>query len=163
MKLSVCLFMGIVLMILESSVLSFLPLDFFKPDFGVPLIIYTTLFLGPLAGLLSAIVLGLIQEVLSNAPAGSVLFTKLSIFIICTFLRNKLYIDSKYSFSYVCSGFVVLESFLFLTLSLLSKGETGNILNVMFYTIPNAIFTGFLSIFIFAFIEYLDLKFLSRE
>ena len=63
----------------------------------------------------------------------------------------------------MCSGFVVLESFLFLTLSLLSKGETGNILNVMFYTVPNAIFTGFLSILIFAFMEYLDMKYLSRE
>ena len=163
MKLSICLFLGIVLMILESSVLSFLPMDFFKPDFGIPLVIYTTLFLGPPAGLLTAVVLGLMQEVLSNAPAGSILFTKLSILIICTFLRNKLYIDSKYSFSYVCSGFVVLESFLFVTLSLLSKGETGNIVNVMFYTIPNAIFTGFLSFFIFALIEYLDMKFLSRE
>jgi len=163
MKLSVCLLIGIVLMVLESSVLSFLPMDFFKPDFGIPLVIYTTLFLGPLAGLLTAVVLGLMQEVLSNAPAGSILFTKLSILIICIFLRNKLYIDSKYSFSYVCSGFVVLESFLFVTLSLLSKGETGNIVNVMFYTIPNAIFTGFLSIFIFAFIEYLDTKLLSRE
>jgi len=163
MKLSVCLLIGIVLMVLESSALSFLPMDFFKPDFGIPLVIYTTLFLGPPAGLLTAVVLGLMQEVLSNAPAGSILFTKLSILIICTFLRNKLYIDSKYSFSYVCSGFVVLESFLFVTLSLLSKGETGNIVNVMFYTIPNAIFTGFLSIFIFAFIEYLDTKLLSRE
>ena len=163
MKLVIGLFIGIVLMVLESSVLSFLPLDFFKPDFGVPMVIYATLFLGPLAGLLTAIILGLMQEVLSNAPAGSILFTKLSIFIICVFLRNKLYIDSKYSFSYVCSGFVVLDSFLFLALSLLSKGETGNILNVLFYTIPNAIFTGFLAIFIFAFIEYLDMKYLSRE
>ncbi len=163
MKFAICLFIGTVLMVLESSVLSFLPLDFFKPDFGVPMVIYATLFLGPLAGLLTAIILGLMQEVLSNAPAGSILFTKLSIFIICVFLRNKLYIDSKYSFSYVCSGFVVLDSFLFLALSLLSKGETGNILNVLFYTIPNAIFTGFLAIFIFAFIEYLDMKYLSRE
>jgi rod shape-determining protein MreD len=163
MKLPVCIFIGIILMVLESSVLSLLPMDFFKPDVGVPLVIYATLFLGAPAGLLTAIVLGLAQEVLSNAPAGSILFTKLSIFIISIFLRNKLYIDSKYSFSYVCSGFVVVESFLFLTLSLLSKGETGNILNVIFYTIPNAIFTGFLSILIFAFMEYLDMKYLSRE
>jgi rod shape-determining protein MreD len=163
MRLPVYLLLGIILTILESSLLSFLPIEFFKPDFGIPLIIYTTLFLGPLAGLLSALLLGLVQEILSNAPAGSILFTKLSIFLITAFLKNKLYIDSKYSFSYICSGFVVLESFLFLALSLLSKGETTNILNVLFYTIPNAIFTGFLSIFIFSLIEYLDMKYLSRE
>jgi rod shape-determining protein MreD len=150
-------------MVLESSFLSFLPLDFFKPDFGVPLIIYTTLFIGTPAGLLSAFILGLIQEVLSNTPAGSALFTKLSVLLICGFLRNKLYIDSKYSFSYVCSGFVLFESFLFLTLSMFSKGETSNIVNVMLYTVPNMIFTGFIAIFIFAFLGYLDTKYLNRE
>ncbi len=163
MKLAIYILLGIVLITVESSVLSLLPMEFFKPDFGIPLIIYTTLFLGAPAGLLTSFLLGLTQEVLSNAPPGSILFTKLSIFVITAFLKNRLYIDSKYSFSYVCSGYVVLESFLFLALSLLSKGETGNILNVMFYTIPNAIFTGFLSIFIFSFIQYVDMKFLSRE
>lgn len=163
MRLPVYILLGIILVVIESSALSFLPIEFFKPDFGTPLIIYTTLFLGPQAGLAAAVLLGLVQEILSNAPSGSILFTKLSIFIVVTFLKNKLYIDSKYSFAYICSGFVVLESFLFLALSLLSKGETANILNVMFYTIPNAIFTGFLSIFIFSFIEYLDTKLMGRE
>jgi rod shape-determining protein MreD len=163
MRLTIYLLLGIILVVVESSALSFLPFEFFKPDFGTPLIIYTTLFLGPQAGLVTALLLGLLQEILSNAPSGSILFTKLSLFIITTFLKNSLYIDSKYSFAYICSGFVVLESFLFLTLSLLSKGETANIVNVLFYTVPNAIFTGFLSIFIFSFIEYLDTKILGRE
>jgi rod shape-determining protein MreD len=163
MRLPVYILLGIIFIVIESSALSFLPIEFFKPDFGTPLVIYSTLFLGPAAGLTTAVILGLLQEILSNAPSGSILFTKLSIFIIATFLRNRLYIDSRYSFAYTCSGFVVLESFLFLSLSLLSKGETGNIVNVMFYTIPNAIFTGFLSIFIFSFIERLDTKFLGRE
>lgn len=163
MRLSITVLLGIVLIVVESSALSFLPIEFFKPDFGTPLILYATLFLGPQAGLLTAILLGLLQEILSNAPPGSILFTKLSLFVITVFLRNKLYIDSKYSFAYISSGFVVLESFLFLTLSLLSKGETGNIVNVMLYTIPNAIFTGFLSLFLFTFIEYVDTKILGRE
>ena len=88
MRLPVYIFIGIILMVLESSVLSLLPMDFFKPDFGVPLVIYATLFLGAPAGLLTAVVLGLVQEVLSNAPAGSILFTKLSIFIIAGFLKK---------------------------------------------------------------------------
>ena len=163
MRLPAHLLLGVILIVVESSVLSFLPIEFFKPDFGIPFVIYITLFLGPQHGLLAAVLFGLLQEMLSSAPAGSVIFTKLAIFVIITFLRNKLYIDSKYSFSYICSGFVLLESFLFIALSFLSKGETANILNVMFYTVPNAIFTGFLSIFIFSFMQYLDMKFLIRE
>ncbi|MBA4416931.1 MAG: hypothetical protein C0392_03325 [Syntrophus sp. (in: bacteria)] len=163
MRFSVYVLIGISLTIFQSSILSALPIEFFKPDFGIPLIIYTTLFLGPQAGLIATLILALFQEILSNAPQGSILFTKLSVFIIATFLKKQLYIDSKYSFSYICSGFVILESFLFMALSLLSKGETGNIVNIILYTFPNAIFTGFLSIFLFSFLEYLNMRFLSRE
>jgi rod shape-determining protein MreD len=162
-RLPVYMLIGISMITVESSVLSLLPIEFFKPDLGMPLIIYTTFFLGPPAGLITSVILGLAQEILSNSPGGSILFTKLSIFLIASFLKSKLYVDSKYSFACICSGFVILESFLFLALSLLSKGETSNIVNVMFYTIPNAIFTGFLSIFIFSFIGYLDMKYLIRE
>lgn len=163
MRLFVCIVIGLTLIVIESSALSLLPIDFFKPDFAIPLIIYTTLFLGPPAGLLTALILGLAQEILSSAPAGSIIFTKLSILVISTFLKNKLYIDSKISFSYICGGYVILESFLFLALSFLSKGDTANIVNIMFYTIPNAIFTGFLSLFVFSLITYLDMKYLGRE
>lgn len=162
-KIFVYILIGTCLITFESSMLSFLPIEFFKPDLGIPLIIYATLFLGPQGGLIISLLIGLTQEILSNSPHGAILFTKISIFLITTFLKNKIYIDSRYSFSYVCSGFVVLESFLFLTLSLLARGETSNIINVMFYTIPNAIFTGFFSIFIFSLVEYLNVKYLNEE
>jgi rod shape-determining protein MreD len=163
MKVFVYILIGLILTILESSTLSFLPIEFFKPDFGMPFIVYTAFFLGPQAGLITSILIGLIQEIMSNSPHGSMLFTKVSIFIMSTFLKNKLYIDSRYSFSYICGGFVLFESFLFLILSFLSKGETKNIVNMLFYTIPNAIFTGFVSIFIFSLIEFLNEKYLNRE
>lgn len=158
MKISVYIITGIILMMIESSLISFFPIEFFKPDIGIPLIIYITLFLGPQPGLISSLLIGLFQEVLSNSPNGSMVFTKISIFLLTTFLKSKLYIDSKYSFSYICSVFVVVESFLFLALSVLSKGETGNFMNVMFYTIPNAIFTGFIALFIFSLAGYLNMK-----
>ena len=122
--------LGIILMIFDSFFLSLFPIEFFKPDLGIPFIIYMTLFLSPQSGLAAALIIGLFQEVLSNSPNGSLIFTGVSIFLLTTFLKSKLYIDSKYSFSYTCSGFVVVKSFLFLTLSILSKGDTRNFLNV---------------------------------
>jgi len=163
MKISVYILTGIALSIIESSLLSFFPVEFFKPDLGMPFIIYTTFFLGPMPGLITCLFISLFQEILSNAPHGSIIFTKLSLFLMATFLKKNIYIDSKYSFSYICGGSTVIESFLFLALSILSKGETSNIMNVIFYTIPNAIFTGFVSIFIFSLIESMNMKFLSRE
>jgi rod shape-determining protein MreD len=163
MKVLVYLIIATLLAVLESSMVSFVPFEFFKPDLGIPFIIYTTLFLGPHAGLITALVVGLLQEMLSAAPSGSMLFTKVSIFVITAFVSNKLYIDSKYSFAYVCSGSVVLESLLFLVLSFVSKGESGNVINVLLYLLPNAISTGFCSIFIFSLIEGINARYLERE
>ena len=163
MKTSVYILTGIVLMVLDSWLLFLFPVEIFKPDLGIPFVIYTTLFLGPLPGLVTAVLVGLFQEIFSNSPGGSMVFAEVSIFLLTTFLKGKLYIDSNYSFSYVCTGFVGVKSLLFLTLSVLSKGETSNFVNVLFYTIPNAIFTGFVSIFIFSLMEYLNSRMLSRE
>lgn len=163
MKIAVYTFIGLLLLFVESSLLSFIPIEVFKPDLGIPFIIYTSLFLGPQAGIIVTLFIGFMQEGLSAAPHGSILFVNIAIFLITIFLKRKLYIDSKYSFAFVCSGFVVLESFLFITLSLLARGEAGNTLNILFYTIPNAVFTGFIAIFIFSFIEYLNVRYLERE
>lgn len=163
MKVSVYAVTGLVLTILESSLLYSLPIEFFKPDLGIPFIVYTSFFLGPREGLVTAVFFGIMQELVSASPAGALLFTKVSIFLICMFMKNKVYIDSRYSFSFACSGAVLVESFLFLALSLLTKGESNDIGNVMFYSIPNAIFTGFVSLFIFSLIVFLNVRYLDRQ
>ena len=90
-----CLAFGVFLMIFESSLSSFLPLELAKPDLGVPFIIYGTFFLSPAEGLLAAVLFGFTQEVLSNSPAGALLFTNVALLLSCIFLKNRLYIESK--------------------------------------------------------------------
>jgi len=153
---------GIILSILESAIFTFLPFEFFKPDLGLPLILYVSFFLEPQVGLIVSIFIGLTQEVFSSAPHGSIFFTKLSLFLIALFLKNKVYVDTKYSFSYYCGIFVIIESFLFIALSLVARGDTKNMLNVLFYTLPNAVFTGFLSLFVLPLVSYVNVKLSSR-
>lgn len=162
MKVLVYILIGLICMLFESSLSSHTSLDLFKPDFGIPLIIYATFFMGPRAGFITTLSLGFIQEGLSSAPTGSIMFVKISLFLITALMKKQLYIDSKYSFAMTCSVAVLLESFLFLSLSLLARGETGNMYNIIFYAIPNTIFTGFVSIFIYSFIEYLNVSYLDR-
>jgi rod shape-determining protein MreD len=163
MKVIVYIIVCLVCMLFEASISSRISMDLFKPDFVIPLIIYVTFFMGPRAGLIAALCAGFFQEGLSNAPTGSIMFVKISIFLITTFMKKQLYIDSKYSFAAVCSGAVIVESFLFLILSVLGKGEAGNAFNILYYAIPNAIFTGFVSIFIYSLLEYLNATYLDRE
>jgi rod shape-determining protein MreD len=163
MKVFVYIIICLICMLFESSVSSRISMDLFKPDFAIPLIIYVTFFMGPRAGLVAVLCAGFIQEGLSNAPTGSIMFVKISIFLITAFMKKQLYIDSKYSFAFVCSAATILESFLFIMLSVLGKGEAGNVYNILYYAVPNAIFTGFVSLFIYSLLEYLNTAYFDRE
>jgi rod shape-determining protein MreD len=162
MKVFVYIIVCLVCMLFEASISTRVSMDLFKPDFAIPLIIYVTFFMGPKAGLFAVLCAGFIQEGLSSAPTGSIMFVKISIFLITSFTKKQLYIDSKYSFAAVCSGAVIVESFLFLMLSVLGKGEAGNVYNILYYAVPNAVFTGFVSLFIYSLLEYLNATYLDR-
>ncbi|MCX8110752.1 MAG: hypothetical protein N3D15_05840 [Syntrophorhabdaceae bacterium] len=163
MKVSVFIIIGFLFAIIESSLLSLIPAEFLKPDVTIPFVVYNVFFLSPLEALVGSVAMGLIQEILSNSPGGAMIFTKIIIFLIALFFKNKLYINSRYSFSYICSGAVICESFIYPLLMWLSRGESGNALNILVFMIPNAVFTGFVSIFIFSLIGYLNKRYLIRE
>jgi hypothetical protein len=163
MKALAYIITGIILMLVESSLSSHLPMDLFKPDVATPFIIYATLFIGSGSGLSVALCTGLFQEGLSGSPNGAILFVTLTLFLVTAFMKKHLYIDSKYSFASLCFVAVLFESFLFLILSIFAKGEAKNIFNILFYAIPNALVTGFISILIYTFIEYLNSTYLDRE
>jgi rod shape-determining protein MreD len=154
-----CLAAGFFLIACQSSLFSFLPLEITKPDLVVPFIIYGVFFLTPFDGVVAAVLLGFFQELLSNAPPGSMLFTNMGLLLACMLLKSRLYIESRYTFSLVCAASVLFESLVFLALSLLAKGETKDILNVLLYSVPDAIVTGFISLFLFALFELFKVRY----
>ncbi len=146
------------LLALQSSIFSFLPIEFSKPDVGIPCIIYATFFLGPLEGLVTAFLFGFTQELLSSGPHGALLFTKVFLFLSCIFLRHRLYIESQYLFALISSSFVLLESVLFIALAFFAKGETSAIVTVLKFAVPNSVFTGILALFLFPVFERLKVR-----
>ena len=158
MRKSFALAFALFLMILQSALFSFLPIEFSKPDIGVPCIIYATFFLSPVDGLITAFLVGFAQEMLSVGPHGVLIFTKVFLFLSCIFLRSKLYIESQYLFASVSSAFVLLESVLFVALAFFGKGEAGTIMTVLKFCLPNAVFTGVLALFFFPMFERLKLR-----
>jgi rod shape-determining protein MreD len=157
-KRLICLALGLFLIAFESAFFSFFPIEFSKPDLAVPLIIYATFFLGPLEGLIAAVILGFAQELLSAGPAGSMIFTKVALFIARAFLQSRLYIESRYTFALLSMGFVVFESIVFLALGIVAKGEIRNVFNVSLYTVPAAVFTGMLSLPLFSLLERFKIR-----
>jgi len=157
-KRSVVLFCLMLLVVSESALFSFLPMESSKPDVGIPSIIYATFFLGPVEGLVTAFLFGFTQELLSSGPHGALLFTKIFIFVSCIFLRSKLYIESQYLFALVSTVLVLVESILFVALAFFAKGETGAIVTVLKFCLPNGVFTGVVALFLFPVLERLKLK-----
>lgn len=158
MRVLVYVAIAIILSLFESAMFRFFSLEFLKPDLGLPVVIYSAIFLEPHLALTVTVFVGVFQEVLSGAHHGTLLFTKISLFLVTLFLKNKLYIDSRYSFAYICTGFVVLESFIYLGLSYFVRGDSSNLFNVLFYLVPNAVFTGFFSMFVLSLIETLNTR-----
>jgi hypothetical protein len=162
MRKIACLALGVLLVAWESSLFSFLPLEITKPDLGAPYIIYGIFFLSPFDGLIAALLFGFVQEILSTGPGGAVLFSNIALLLSCLFLKSRLYIESRYTFSLVCAASVLFESLVFLAVSLIAKGETKDIFNVLFYAIPDAIATGFVSLFMFSLFGHFKLRYPGR-
>ena len=156
------LIFGIFLTVCASAVFSSLPLEIAKPDIGIPFIIYGIFFLSPAEGLFAAVLFGLTREALSSVPAGSTLFTGIMVALSCIFLKSRLYIESRYTFALVCAAGVLTESFLFLALSMLAKGETKDFYNVLVFALPDAIETGFLGLFLFILFERSKIRYMGR-
>ncbi|HVN24133.1 MAG TPA: rod shape-determining protein MreD [Syntrophorhabdales bacterium] len=146
------------LMVLQSALFSFLPIESSKPDIAVPYIIYATFFLSPFEGLITAFIVGFAEEMLSVGPHGALIFTKVFLFLSCIFLRSRLYIESQYLFAAISSCFVLLESALFIALAFLGKGEAGAVMTVLKFSLPNAVFTAVLALFLFPVFERLKLR-----
>jgi len=163
MKTLVYIILGIALLIIEAVVSPHISLDVLKPELGMPIVLYVTFFLGARSGLVAAVCIGLTEESLSGAPGGSLLFTTIFIYLIAMAMRRKFFVDSKYSFAYLYSASDVVQSLLFLALTFFARGEAQGALNILFYTIPNAIVTGFVSILLFSLIEQLNESFLERS
>jgi cell shape-determining protein MreD len=156
-----CLAIGIFLVLCEASFFSFLPLEITKPNLGVPFIIYAIFFLPAFDALLAAGLFGLIMEFLSAGPPGSILFANFALLLSCLFLKSRLYIESRYTFCLVCAASVLFQAFVFIAVSLLAKGETKDISNVLLYCLPDSIVTGFIALFLFGLFERLKVRYPS--
>lgn len=161
-KKTACLVLAVLLLFAESAFFSFFPIEIAKPDITLPFIIYAIFFLSPAEGLVTAALLGFGQEVLCGNPMGAILFTKVGLFLCCIFLKSRLYIESKHTFSLLCAASVLIESLIYLALALVAKGEVKDVVNVMVYSIPDAILTGFVSYFLYDLLERFHLRYAER-
>jgi hypothetical protein len=162
MRKAVCFIIGFLLILCEASLFSLLPLEILKPNLAIPFIIYALFFLPSFYSLFVALLFGYFQEFLSAGPAGAVIFVNLALFLSCLFLKSRFFIESRYTFSLVCAASVLFQSLLFIAISLVAKGETKDVFNILLYCFPDAIVTGFVSLFLFSMFENMKVRYPGR-
>lgn len=156
------IFLLFFLLSLQSVLLKYMSMDFLKPDLAIPFVAYEAFFFSSKSALLMAFLAGLIQEGFSLVPPCTLLLTKMAILITLFFLRGSYYIESSYIFGLTCGFMDVFQTVFLILISLLAKGESKGLLNILFYTLPNFTFTSLVSIGIYNLLTRIDGSFRER-
>lgn len=134
---------------LQSVVFHHLSFDFLKFDSVLPFLVYLTFFRNLGLAFFYTLVFSLIQEGFSICPPGLFVFTKTFVFLMCILLKERFFIESKYTFGIVCAGFYIVETLIILVLSLFKLESASGIVCFLLYLVPNAALTGLFSIVLY--------------
>jgi hypothetical protein len=147
----------------QVTLLNYIPFDFLKADLGIPFILYEAFFGSISLAFWIAVSVGIIQEGFSSCGPGGILFGKISIFLFSFFMKNRLFVESQYTFGAICGFSEVLESLLIIGLSLITRGDISNAPNVLYYILPNATLSALFSFPIYQIYRSFEQKYGERE
>jgi rod shape-determining protein MreD len=116
---TIIVFIGAI--VLQTSILHFIPIGGIIPDLVLVIIVYLGLLRGPETGCFSGFVFGLMQDALSNVPLGSNALSKTIIGFLCGMSGRRLYTQSLFS-QILCIGFSTVVDVV-LQLSIQGFGE----------------------------------------
>lgn len=145
MRVALTVLLLLLLMVLLSSLSALSPIKLFKPDLCVPIIIFSCTFVDPAISFFLSIASGLLEEALSSAPSGSMLFTKISLFLAILFVQKRIYVATQEGFLLLSALSPSFQVMLFFLLSAISLGETKNLSHFLFCLIPDTAATALVS------------------
>ncbi|MCX7856975.1 MAG: hypothetical protein N2513_03170 [Deltaproteobacteria bacterium] len=147
----------------QTVFINYFSFEFLKADFGIPFIVYH-IFFGTLdSAFVVALIIGFLQEGFSTASSGTLVFSKISLLLFCFLMRHKFYIESQYTFAALCGASEFFESLLVIGLSLFTKADISNAVNVMFYVFPNSVFTATFSLPIYSILVKFEHKYGEKK
>jgi rod shape-determining protein MreD len=145
------LFAGILFLILQTTLLSILPIQRIRPDILLIFTLYLTFLLPPISGGIVAMSLGYLMDLFSGSALGFYTFSRPLLFFAAYFFKERFYLEgfsSQFLFAFV---FGMLEGVLILILlNALQPISLGNLYPMLFtFLLPQSFFTGLVTPLLF--------------
>lgn len=145
------LFLGVIFITLQTTLLTFLPIQRIKPDIVLILTLYLSLFYPPISGGILAVFLGFLMDLFSGNSFGLYTLSRPLLFYVAQFFKERFYLESYTSQFLFVFIFSLAEGLLLLTLlSVLNPGPIGNLSPLLFtLLLPQSFFTGLITPILF--------------
>jgi rod shape-determining protein MreD len=138
------LLVGIIFLILQTTLLSSFPIQRIRPDILLIFTLYLAFLFPPISGGVLAFLMGYLTDLLSGNALGFYTFSRPLIFFAAQFFKGKFYVEgfsSQFLFAFVSA---ILEGMLILILmNALQTLSFGNLYPLLFtFLLPQSFFTG---------------------
>jgi rod shape-determining protein MreD len=149
------LFLGIIFLTLQSTLLASLHIQRIRPDLVLILTLYLGLFYSPVSGGILILFLGFLMDLFSGNGFGLYTLSRPFIFYVAQFSRGRFYLESYRSqFLFVFILSLVEGLLIFLLLSVLNPVPSGHLYPLLFnFLLPQSFLTGLITPILFTLIH----------
>lgn len=142
---------GILFLILQTTLFSFIPIHRIRPDLLLILTLYLAFLFPPVLGGILAFLMGYLMDLFSGNALGFYTFSRPLIFFGAQFFKERFYLEgfsSQFLFAFVSA---ILEGILiFILMNTLQSLSLGNLYLLLFtFLLPQSFFTGLATPFLF--------------
>jgi rod shape-determining protein MreD len=144
-------FAGVLFLILQTTLLSYLPIQMIRPDVPLIFTLYLTFLFPPISGGILAMALGYLMDLFSGSTFGVYTFSRPLLFFAAYFSKERFYLEGFSSQFLFVSAFGILEGVLiFILVNAFQPVSLGNLYRVLFvFLLPQSIFTGLITPILF--------------
>ena len=142
---------GILLLILQTTWLSFFPIQRIRPDILLIFTLYLAFLFPPILGGTLAFFMGYLMDVFSGNTLGFYTLSRTLVFFATQFFKERFYLEG-FSFQFLFAFiFSILEGgFLLILINGLEPVSLGNLYSSLFtFLLPQSFFTGLVSPLLF--------------
>ena len=149
------LFLGVIFLTLQATLLTSLPIQRIRPDLVLILTLYLGLFYPPISGGILAVFMGFLMDLFSGNSFGLYTLSRPLIFYVAQFFKGRFYLESFTSQFLFVFIFGLVEGLLILILlNVLNPDPIGHLYPLLFtFLLPQSFFTGLITPILFFLIQ----------
>jgi rod shape-determining protein MreD len=163
-RIGYSLFLGILFLTLQTTLLPYLPIQRIRPDMVLILILYWGLSFPPVSGGILSFFLGYLMDLFSGNSFGLYTFSRPLLFYVAQFFKGRIYLEGFLSQFLFVFLFALFEGLLILTLlSALNPVALNNLYPLLFtFYAPQSFLTGLIAPLLFFLLKKISFLFFPQ-